>query len=235
MEECAFMIKMLGRVDRDFILTLSGGVDSMVALDFLAKRNRNVLALHFDHGTEYGARARSFVEEVCLLNNIPLVVGSISRERDAGESKEAYWREQRYSFFDSWDDGRHSRVVDFDNQFFKRSKIVTCHHLDDAVETYLFSSIRGNAKLIPYARQNYIRPFLLTKKSEIIEYANRQGVQWLDDPSNANQDFARNFIRHTLLPNALQVNPGLHKTVKKKILAQYEAQQDFEYQIDNFC
>ena len=220
------MIKMLGGVDREFIIALSGGIDSMVALDFLTRGRRNVLALHFDHGTGYGARARSFVEEVCLLNNIPLVVGSISRERDSGESMEAYWREQRYSFFESWSDEKHSRVVEFDNAFFERSKIVTCHHLNDVVETYLFSSIRGNAKLIPYSRDKYIRPFLATRKEDILDYAERYGVRWLDDPSNLNQDFTRNFIRHTLVPNALRVNPGLYKTVRRKVLEEYEARQD---------
>lgn len=228
------MIKLLGRVDRDFIIALSGGIDSMVALDFLTRRGRNVLALHFDHGTEYGKSAREYVEEFCILNNIPLVVGRINRDIEPGESREAYWREQRYSFFESWYSPAHIKLGSFQPSFFKHSKIVTCHHLDDVVETYLFSSIRGNAKLIPHSRQNYIRPFLLTKKGQIAEYAERNGVQWLDDPSNLNQDFTRNFIRHTLLPNALKVNPGLYKTVKRKVLEQYEAQQEFVDQLNNF-
>ena len=228
------MIKMLGRVDRDFIIALSGGIDSMVALDFLTRRGRNVLALHFDHGTEYGESAREYVEEFCIMNNIPLVVGRINRDIEPGESKEAYWREQRYSFFESWDSPSNIMYGSFKPSFFRRSKIVTCHHLDDVVETYLFSSIRGSAKLIPHSRQNYIRPFLLTKKEQIVEYAERYGVQWLDDPSNLNQDFTRNFIRHTLLPNALKVNPGLYKTVKRKVLEQYEAQQEFVGQLNNF-
>lgn len=228
------MIKMLGRVDRDFILTLSGGIDSMVALDFLTRRKRNVLALHFDHGTEYGASAREYVEEFCALNNIPLVVGRISRDIEPGESKEAYWREQRYSFFESWDSPINFKIGSFQPSFFKHSKIVTCHHLDDVVETYLFSSIRGNSKLIPYSRGKYIRPFLLTKKKDIVDYAERYGVQWLDDPSNLNQDFTRNFIRHTLLPNALKVNPGLYKTVKRKVIDQYNDQQEFLDQLNNF-
>lgn len=221
------MIKLLGRVDRDFIITLSGGIDSMVALDFLTRRGRNVLALHFDHGTEYGASAREYVEEFCLLNNIPLVVGKINRDIEPGESKEAYWREQRYSFFESWDSPDNIKFGSFQSSFFKDSRVVTCHHLDDVVETYLFSSIRGKSKLIPYSRGKYIRPLLLTKKSDIVDYAERHGVQWLDDPSNLNQDFTRNFIRHTLLPNALKVNPGLYKTVKRKVIEQYNDQQDF--------
>lgn len=224
---------MLGKVDKNFAIALSGGVDSMAALDFLAKRNRNVLALHFDHGTQYGEKARAFVENFCISNKIPLVVGCISREKESGESMEAYWREQRYTFFESWEDTRNVRVVNFDESLFRRAKIVTCHHLNDVVETYLFSSIRGNSKLIPYSREKYIRPFLITKKKNIIDYAERYGVQWLDDPSNLNQDFTRNFIRHTLLPNALKVNPGLFKTVKKKVIEQYEAQQDVLVQLNN--
>tara|TARA_B100001094_G_scaffold40487_1_gene35167 strand:+ start:9252 stop:9935 length:684 start_codon:yes stop_codon:yes gene_type:complete len=227
------MIRLLGRVDRSFVIALSGGIDSMVALDFLTRcnyqrfRKRNVLALYFDHRTEHGTKAREYVQNFCIRNKIPIVIGCIDRDRERGESKEAHWREQRYSFFDSWYDRKHYRPVGFDSDSFRRSKIVTCHHLDDVVETYLFSSIRGNSKLIPHSRGRYLRPFLLTKKKQIVEYAERHGVQWLDDPSNLNQDFTRNFIRHTLIPNALKVNPGLYKTVKRKVIEQYNDQQEF--------
>lgn len=230
------MIKILGSIPKTVIVAVSGGADSMICLDFIRgaklpldireSRGRRVLVLHFDHGTEHGAEARVFVEAFCKANNIPCVVGSLTRERERGESKEAFWREERYRFFDNWHkDGFGKVVVPFDKAQFIGRKIVTCHHLDDQVETWIFSSLHGNPKLIPHSRDNYIRPFILSSKKDLLTWRNHlcSPTDWVEDPSNSSTNYMRNFIRHELMKNALVVNPGLPKTIGKKIKAEYEA------------
>ena len=242
------MIKLLGRIQKSVIIAVSGGADSMICLDFIRgaslpdevrdKKGRRVLVLHFDHGTDHGAEARSFVESFCLRKGIPCLVGEVSREIEKGESKEAFWREQRYSFFDNWHNKAvwHAHkvrvVVPFNFSDFIGKKIITCHHLDDQVENWIFSSLHGSPRRIPYKRGDYIRPFLLSTKSDLLNFRNRlppsrrMDCNWIHAPSNKNVSYMRNFIRHELMPNALTVNPGLSKVVKKKIIAEYEESLD---------
>jgi tRNA(Ile)-lysidine synthase len=96
--------------------------------------------------------------------------------------------------------------------------VVTAHHLDDAVETWVFTSLHGESRLIPYSRGNVIRPFLLTPKSELVSWCERRGLAWSEDPSNTDTAYMRNLIRHKILPEALKVNPGLRTVVRKKYL-----------------
>jgi tRNA(Ile)-lysidine synthase len=98
--------------------------------------------------------------------------------------------------------------------------------LDDVVETWIFTSLHGNPMLIPYKRDNFIRPFLTTRRGDFTNWCHDKDVQFVTDPSNLDEAYMRNFIRHTLLPNALIVNPGLHKVVKKKVLEQYNKTVD---------
>lgn len=240
------MIKLLGRIPKSVIMAVSGGADSMICLDFIrganlpdevrSEKGRKVLVLHFDHGTKHGAEARRFVEDFCIKRDIPCIVGGLTREIEKGESKEAFWREQRYSFFDSWykESAFHNGsevIVPFNFNDFIGSKIITCHHLDDQVESWIFSSLHGNPKLIPYKRENYIRPFLLNTKKDLMRFRDHlpPGVQssWIQDPSNKDVSYMRNFIRHELMPKALVVNPGLRKVVKRKVVEEYDAGLEF--------
>jgi tRNA(Ile)-lysidine synthase TilS/MesJ len=70
-----------------------------------------------------------------------------------------------------------------------------------------------------YSHANVIRPWLATRKSQLIEYAQTHQIAWLEDPSNQDVEFAaRNRIRHDILPAALKINPGLHNMVRKRII-----------------
>jgi tRNA(Ile)-lysidine synthase len=94
---------------------------------------------------------------------------------------------------------------------------MTCHHLDDCVETYLFSCLRGFQSVIPYSKSNVIRPFLLNEKSEFERWCKQKSVPFIEDKSNDCLDYSRNRIRHQIVPEALKVNPGLKTVVKKMI------------------
>jgi tRNA(Ile)-lysidine synthase len=204
------MIKLLGNIPQIIAIAVSGGPDSMAVLDFLSRSKRDILVLYFNHGTDHAKDAEHLVTDYCGLKNIPYSIGNISRDKYKDESQEEYWRNERYSFFHNW----------------CNYKVVTCHHLDDAVETWVFTSLHGNPMLIPYKRDNFLRPLLTTRKDNLVTWCDRKKVPYIIDPSNNNTDYMRNFIRHILLPNALVVNPGLHKVVKKKVLEEYNKTMD---------
>jgi tRNA(Ile)-lysidine synthase len=124
----------------------------------------------------------------------------LSNNRRPDQSWEEFWREERYRFLERLD-----------------GPVVTAHHLDDAVETYVWRMCHGRSDTIPYRRNNIIRPFLLTAKAQMKNWAVRNSLQWVEDASNQDTNFTRNHIRHRVIPELLTVNPGLYKIVVKQI------------------
>ena len=192
------MIRLAIRVPRRIYVAVSGGVDSMAALSFL-NGNHDVTAAFFDHGTESSYEAKSFLSDYCANLSISLVTAKLEGVKPRGLSLEEHWRNQRYDFLTKLD-----------------GTVVTAHHLDDAVETWVWSSMHGKPKLPSLSRDNIIRPFITTRKSELLDWCLRTGVSWIEDRSNQDTRFTRNYIRKELIPHCLRVNPGLHKMIKKK-------------------
>tara|TARA_Y100000592_G_scaffold93178_1_gene155979 strand:+ start:51 stop:311 length:261 start_codon:yes stop_codon:yes gene_type:complete len=84
------------------------------------------------------------------------------------------------------------------------------------------SSFHGQSKLIPFQRNsNIFRPFLMTSKKSIKDYAIKKQVKWLQDPSNQKTNFMRNHVRHNVMPQVLKVNPGIRNTIRKKLIETY--------------
>ena len=77
--------------------------------------------------------------------------------------------------------------------------------------------MHGNPFLIPHVRDCYVRPFLQTRKSVLEDWCMRKDVTFLEDPSNQDVRFMRNFIRHEVVPKVLHVNPGIYKTLARKL------------------
>jgi tRNA(Ile)-lysidine synthase len=193
------MLKLLLPIPKQVTVAVSGGVDSMAVLDFL-KRKHDVTVAFYHHGTETSEQAMSFVANYCNDNNLPVIFGMLQTPKPKELSQEEYWRDCRYDFLD------------------KCGYVITAHHLDDCVETYVWSALHGKPKTINLVRGNVFRPFLTTPKSEFIDWCQRHNVPWLEDGSNNDTKYMRNYIRHNLMPHALTVNPGLKKTVEKLIL-----------------
>ena len=147
------MIKLACKGPFSIEIALSGGPDSVAALAFLSRGHRQVSAAFVHHGTETSEKSYEVVREVCDRLEVPLRHTRLSSVDSKESGLEATWRKQRYEFLE------HSRVP-----------VVTAHHLDDAVEWWVFSSLHGKGKLIPRARGIYLRPFLLTRKEKLIEY-----------------------------------------------------------------
>lgn len=198
----------LGKPKTDHIYAAcSGGVDSVVLALALAQTTPITVAF-YHHGNEIADREEYALRAICRRYGLPLMTTKCRVSKPVEQSNEQFWRESRYEWF---------RTLS--------GTVVTGHTLDDAVEWYLFSALHGEGRVIDYRHSNVVRPFLLTPKRKIVEWATEYGIDWFEDPTNANPEFAaRNKIRHELLPIAIQLNPGLYKVVAKKVYARYIAQ-----------
>lgn len=195
------MLKFIGDLPRKCTIAFSGGIDSVVISDFLLNGKRDVQLAFFHHGTVNSERAEEFVRKFADERRVSLRIGRINSEKSRGLSPEEFWRNERYSFLDSLG-----------------GPVITGHHLGDAIETWIFTSLHGESKLIPYSRGNVIRPFLVTPKEEISGWASRRGLSWIEDESNSDPKYMRNLIRMKIVPEALKVNPGLGTVIRKKYL-----------------
>jgi len=205
------MIQLLGRVPDNITVAVSGGPDSMAALDFLNNRKRNVSVLYFNHCTEHGYEAKKFVRNYCLQRGIGLLEGKIRTKKPSDMSWEEFWRVERYKYFKKHSD----------------RPIITAHHLNDVVEWWVYTALHGETKIIPYENQDYniIRPFLLTPKIELVDWCDRKNVPYLIDPSNESRDHMRNIIRHDMMSSILSVNPGVEKVLRKKVQKVFDMRQ----------
>jgi tRNA(Ile)-lysidine synthase len=157
------MIKVQGSIPRNIHVACSGGIDSLAIAHFLSRKH-NVTLVCVDHRTD----ASSAGIEASKQLRLPMIVEAITGACKARQSQEEYWRIERYKIFHSID-----------------APIITGHHLDDCVETWIWSSMHGEGKLIPYANKNVIRPFRLNRKSDFTEYAERNKLTWAEDSSNS--------------------------------------------------
>ena len=193
------MITMSLGLPRTIAVAVSGGVDSVAALHFLS-RNHNVTIVHVDHNEGNSDTSAAFVRALAQKYECAIITKRITSTRPTGVSPEEFWRNERYNLFHQIP-----------------QTVVTAHTLDDCVETWLWSSLHGNSKLIPFTNDNVVRPFLATRKQNFVEYAKRHQLSWVEDESNNDLSLTRNYIRKELMPHALRVNPGLYKTILKKV------------------
>lgn len=197
-------MKILHKLPTDCYLACSGGVDSMSVLTFLLKGNKNVELLFCHHGTETSQEAYDFLMNFSNREKLKIHVDFY----DGNSTTEESYRNFRYEFFNKFTD----------------KPIITCHHLNDNIETHLMSMISGTPKFIPYSRDNIIRPFLLVSKMELIKYAKRNHVVWVEDKTNTENVYSRNKIRNLVIPVLKEINPGLEKVYRNKCELFYKKQ-----------
>lgn len=199
------MLKLLGKIPEKLCVAVSGGPDSMVALDFFRRSNRDVSAAFVHHGTTASSDGENVVKKYCSDFGLKMHSYQISSEKPKGQSQEEFWRNERYSFFRSLG-----------------CEVVTAHHLDDVVETWFFTTCHGNPKLIPYRNGCVIRPFLLNTKAQMIDWAERKSVNFITDVSNSDEKYMRNYVRKNIIPHVKSVNPGINKVIRKKIISEFK-------------
>lgn len=194
------MILIQNSIPRKVALACSGGIDSVAVLDFLSK-NHEIELLFVHHLTETSNIAENFVDSLADKYAVYYTNHYIDENKPNGVSLEEHWRNERYKIFHSYN-----------------KPVITCHHLDDVVETWVWSSLHGEGKLIPYANKNVIRPFLTTRKKDFTNWAIKHSLTWVEDASNLDTKYMRNHIRHNMMKDVLKVNPGIHKTMRKKLI-----------------
>ena len=123
------MIRILGKIPNKITVACSGGPDSMAVVDFLRRGKKDVTVAYFNHRTSHGVQAREIVVDWCKKQGIPVITGSIIPSKPDEKSLEEHWRDERYAWLNCLS-----------------GDIVTCHHLDDCVELYLFTALHGNAR-----------------------------------------------------------------------------------------
>jgi len=177
----------------------SGGMDSEVLLHALAalrgRLRTDVRAVHVDHGLHRDSAAwADHCRRRCTDLNLPLTVRSLALQPVRGESLEALAREKRY--------GALREVVA------AGELLLTAQHRDDQAETLLLALMRGSGvkglaampRVAPFGEAWLLRPLLEYSRRELLGYARQAGLAWVDDPSNKDLAFDRNFLRARVLP-----------------------------------
>lgn len=191
------------------LVACSGGSDSMCLLHAL-NALRNILqitvsAAHFNHRLRREAEQEAeFVQTWCEKQGIPCIVGNGSVAAEAartGQGMEETARALRYAFLER-------TATDTGAQ-----RIATAHHAEDNSETILFHLIRGSGLRglsgIPPVRGKIVRPLLTADRQEIRDYLARHQIPHVEDSSNADPAYTRNYLRHQVMPLLKTINPRL--------------------------
>jgi tRNA(Ile)-lysidine synthase len=193
---------------RMYWVGFSGGADSSALLHALYK-SRNELqtpihAVHFHHGLNPGADAwQHHCQIFCRERGISFTSRKLEIKRSNRTSIEEESRNHRYLAI-----GEMLRPGDI---------YLTAHHADDQAETLFLNLMRGSGveglagipELRTLAKGWVARPLLNTRRSELESYLTRQGIDWLEDPSNQDESFDRNFLRNFLFPQLEIRWPGV--------------------------
>ncbi len=203
----------------------SGGLDSQVLLHALAAlRSHAVIppirALHVHHGLQPEADAwAEQCRRYCEQQEIPLRVLPVTVAPARGESLEAVAREQRYRAFAE--------------QMGAGDLLLTAHHQDDQAETVLLQLLRGSGlaglaampACAAFGPGHHVRPLLGFARTQLAEYARAEGLSWVEDPSNRNRAFDRNYLRQEVIPLLARRWPSLGRTVSRTARHCAEAQR----------
>lgn len=201
------------RAGRRVVVALSGGADSVALLDCMAQLAREegafeVVAAHLDHGLRPEAPAdATFCGELCQSLGVPIEFGqgdvSARAQRD-GEGIEAAARAERYAFLHRVQAARGAHAI------------ALAHTGDDQAETLLLRLVRGSGRTglaAMRARSGDLRrPLLQVGRQEILHHLAVRGLIWREDPSNRDDRYGRNRVRHELLPYLeTRFNPAIRE------------------------
>ncbi|MDT0555027.1 tRNA lysidine(34) synthetase TilS [Patiriisocius hiemis] len=194
------------------LLACSGGVDSMVLLYFLHKLNIKTAVAHcnFSLRGEESDEDEAFVKEMSSNYNLVFYSERFNTKKYASEkgiSTQMAARELRYNWF--------FHLLEEHGYDF----VVTAHHADDTLETFLINLSRGTGIKgllgIPEKTETVIRPLLPFSRKEIEGVAKAQSLYWREDSSNASKDYLRNKLRHTVIPGFKSAAPKILDSLKQ--------------------
>jgi tRNA(Ile)-lysidine synthase len=178
---------------QSLVVGFSGGLDSAVLLHAASCVTKDIpldlSALHVHHGLSASADAwAESCAQVCQELGVPLDIVHVEVPRRTGEGIEAAARSVRHRMLA----GHHA------------DWILLAHHADDQAETILHNLLRGagvrGAGAMPESRDRVLRPLLGLARGVLCDYARRNRLVWIEDESNADKRYTRNFLRHEILP-----------------------------------
>lgn len=189
--------------DKKLLLATSGGIDSMVMAELFRRSGYDISIAHCNFGLrgEESDGDENFVKEYANENNIPYFVTLFDTKLFASDNKlsvQVAARQLRYLWFDE--------LLAENNLDF----LLTAHHLDDSIETFLINFTRGTGLQgltgIPQQNGKIVRPLLPFTRDEIERYANDNNILWREDSSNASDKYLRNKLRHDVVPALKALN-----------------------------
>lgn len=200
----------------------SGGMDSTVLLHALALLRSQLpaplSAVHIDHGLQAEAAGWGrHCEAECARLEVPLTRLAVDARPRRGESPEAAAREARYAAM--------AGLLQ------ANELLLTAHHSDDQGETLLLQLLRGSGprglaampRRLPLGRGGLLRPLLDFSRAELADWANAQGLRWVEDPSNQQLAADRNFLRHRVLPLLQSRWPAVENSLSRAAVHQQDA------------
>lgn len=216
------LLNYLTKASRLYI-AFSGGMDSHVLLHLCASVTafkEKITAVYVDHGLQKEAESwPKHCQTTAAELGVSFIALRVNASTRQGESPEEAARNARYKAL--------KPLVDIDDL------LLLAHHKEDQLETVLLQLFRGSGlrglsgipKRIEFGKGFIMRPLLEVSKLDMTDYAEKQQLNWVEDPSNQACNFDRNFMRHTILPLLKQRWPSLDKTVSRSAQHCSDAQQ----------
>lgn len=190
-------------IGKKLLLATSGGLDSMVMANLFKSLNFEFALAHCNfqlRGNE-SLEDQFFVQKYAETNAIPVFITQFDTQSFATDYKlsiQVAARELRYNWF--------YELLEIHNYDY----ILTAHHADDSIETFLIHLIRGSGldgfTGIPTQNESVVRPLLAFSREEILNYAAANAIQWREDSSNATDKYLRNKVRHDIVPLFKELN-----------------------------
>jgi len=194
-----------------YILALSGGRDSAALLHYLVQQKqfkKKLSAIHINHQVHSeSARWAKLCQNWCQEYGIPCTVQVISSEKHDENSLRL---------------ARFAAISQHLNSFPESTILLTAHHLNDDIETLLFRLTRGTGlngltgmgESGHFHGINIFRPLINTPKTLINQYLLEHDIEWVEDCSNQNTDYDRNYIRHKIIPALSGLRPDALQRMK---------------------
>ncbi|MFZ7115751.1 MAG: tRNA lysidine(34) synthetase TilS [Bacteroidota bacterium] len=206
--------KDLLKQDQNVLVAVSGGLDSVVLCRLFreSKIRFSIAHCNFKLRGKESDKDAEFVKKLAEYYKVPFFSIQFKTKAFAKEKKlstQEAARELRYEWFEK---------IRAENEI---DKIAVAHHLNDSIETFFINTIRGTGlagmKGISASNGHIIRPLLFATREELEKYAIRKKIKWREDSSNAGDDYLRNRIRHTVIPELKSKNPEFERSMQRSL------------------
>ena len=207
--------------NKKLLLAMSGGIDSMVLAHLFKALRYDICIAHCNFGLrgDESDGDENFVRKFAIENDIKVFVTHFDTKAFASDAKlsvQVAARQLRYTWFEEL---LQNNTLDY---------LVTAHHQDDAIETFLINFTRGTGLQgltgIPQQNGNVIRPLLPFSRDDIESYARENNITWREDSSNASDKYLRNKLRHDIVPVLKTLNPSFGTSFAQTLLSLQQAQ-----------